>query len=77
MPVLKSTVNTQSEEFLANAAAMQEQNNALRDACAKIHNGGGEKARERQVERGTCRGRVVCVRMVQEGKATEETKKRV
>lgn len=52
MPVLKSTVNTQSEEFLANAAAMREQNNALRDACAQIHNGGGEKARERHLSRG-------------------------
>ena len=52
MPVLKSTINTQSEEFLANAEAMREQNDALHDACAHIRNGGGEKARERHLSRG-------------------------
>ena len=52
MPVLNTTVNTRSEDFRANAAHMQAQLDALYAKAAQISLGGGEKARQKHLERG-------------------------
>ncbi|HMT93683.1 carboxyl transferase domain-containing protein [uncultured Thiothrix sp.] len=52
MPVLNTTVNTRSEDFRANAAHMQTQLDDLYAKVAQISLGGGEKARQKHLERG-------------------------
>ncbi len=52
MPVLKSAVDTRSDEFRANATAMAEAVGALRKAVAETALGGGEAARARHTGRG-------------------------
>ena len=52
MRVLVSRHDPQSDQSLANAAAMTAQVDELRDLVAKISLGGGDKARERHLARG-------------------------
>ena len=52
MTILKSSINTVSEEFKANASAMQLQVEDLEQQVARIKLGGGEKARAKHVGRG-------------------------
>ncbi len=52
MTVLKSSLNTQSEEFRANAAAMAELVRDLEGKAAHIRQGGGEHARQKHIDRG-------------------------
>ena len=52
MPVLKSSVDTRSDEFAENAAAMATAVGDLRAVVAAIEEGGGERARERHIGRG-------------------------
>lgn len=52
MTVLKSALNTRSEEFKANAQAMRAQVEDLRAVVAAIKQGGGERAREKHLARG-------------------------
>jgi len=52
MPVLRSSINTKSETFIANAEHMQAQVNDLLEKIEQICKGGGEKAAERHVSRG-------------------------
>jgi 3-methylcrotonyl-CoA carboxylase beta subunit len=52
MPVLKTALDTRSEAFRANAAAMRAQVDDLAARVALIRKGGGEAARERHVARG-------------------------
>lgn len=52
MPVLNTTVNTRSEDFRANATHMQTQLDDLYAKVAQISLGGGEKARQKHLERG-------------------------
>ena len=52
MPVLKTALDTRSEAFRANAAAMRAQVDDLAARVAQIRRGGGEAARERHVGRG-------------------------
>lgn len=52
MPVLTSSVNTQSEQFQTNAAHMQTQVDDLAQKIAQICQGGGEKAAEKHISRG-------------------------
>jgi 3-methylcrotonyl-CoA carboxylase beta subunit len=52
MNSLKSTINTRSEEFRANRAAMQAVVDDLRAQCEKVRLGGGEVAAARHKSRG-------------------------
>ncbi|MBC3764619.1 carboxyl transferase domain-containing protein [Neptunicella marina] len=52
MPVIQSTINTKSQSFSDNAAAMQTVVDDLQDKIAQIKLGGGEKYREKHVSRG-------------------------
>ena len=52
MAILESKLNTRSEDFKANAAAMQKVVDDLREKIAKIAQGGGEDARKKHVARG-------------------------
>ena len=52
MPVLRSSVNTKSETFIANRDHMQAQVDDLYEKIQKISLGGGEKAAERHISRG-------------------------
>ncbi|MDY0074076.1 MAG: carboxyl transferase domain-containing protein [Thauera sp.] len=52
MSTIKSTINTRSAEFQANAAAMRAQVEDLRRVTAEASLGGGEVARERHTARG-------------------------
>ncbi|WP_394220650.1 carboxyl transferase domain-containing protein [Alteromonas gracilis] len=52
MPVLRSSINTKSETFVANAEHMQAQVDDLLEKIKQISLGGGEKAAERHVSRG-------------------------
>ena len=52
MPVLRSSINTKSETFIANAEHMQAQVNDLLEKINKISQGGGEKAAQRHISRG-------------------------
>jgi 3-methylcrotonyl-CoA carboxylase beta subunit len=52
MTVLKTTVDTRSGEFAANAEAMRAVVEDLRARVEQVKQGGGEKARERHVGRG-------------------------
>ncbi|WP_298439906.1 carboxyl transferase domain-containing protein [Geobacter sp.] len=52
MSVLKSSINTATDEFRANADVMRGLVADLREKVARIKLGGGEKARARHVERG-------------------------
>jgi 3-methylcrotonyl-CoA carboxylase beta subunit len=52
MTVIKSSVDTRSAEFRANAEAMRRQVTELRDLVDRVRLGGGEAARERHVGRG-------------------------
>jgi len=52
MGVLKSTVDTASEDYLERQASMQEAVDDLKDKVGTIMQGGGEKSRKRQIEKG-------------------------
>ena len=52
MSRIKSTVNTRSEEFLANAARMEGLVEDLRERLEEIKQGGGEKYQDRHQSRG-------------------------
>ena len=52
MTILKSTINTTSDEFQANRRAMQEIVEDLEQNVARIKLGGGDKARAKHVARG-------------------------
>lgn len=52
MTVLKSSINTHSPEFQANAESMHKHLSALREVSAVIRQGGGEKAAQRHLSRG-------------------------
>ncbi|MEA3381991.1 MAG: carboxyl transferase domain-containing protein [Pseudomonadota bacterium] len=52
MPVLRSSINTKSETFIANAEHMQAQVNDLLEKINKISQGGSEKAAQRHISRG-------------------------
>ena len=52
MTVLKSTIDTQSELFKRNNAAIMAEIDQLKKNLAIIHQGGSEKARTRQKEQG-------------------------
>ena len=52
MPVLRSSINTKSETFIANAEHMRAQVNDLLEKINKISQGGGEKAAQRHISRG-------------------------
>jgi len=52
MPVLKSSVDTRSETFRANAAAMRVLVDDLARLAETIRSGGGEEARKRHLSRG-------------------------
>lgn len=52
MPVLKSNLNTRSDDFKANAAHMQSLVDDLTDKVNVIKQGGGERARDKHLSRG-------------------------
>ena len=52
MPIIKSSINTHSEDFATNARSMQTQVDDLKDKIAKVYLGGGIKACERHKSRG-------------------------
>ena len=52
MTVLKSALDTGSDLFAENTAAMQSVVGDLREKAAQIEQGGGERARERHLSRG-------------------------
>ena len=52
MSVLKSSINTTTDEFRTNAEVMRGLVADLEDKVARIKQGGGEKARAKHVERG-------------------------
>jgi 3-methylcrotonyl-CoA carboxylase beta subunit len=52
MTVIKSALNTRSEEFKSNATSMQTLVDDLRDKVSEIKKGGGEAARKKHLERG-------------------------
>ncbi|USG60216.1 hypothetical protein NBZ79_13625 [Sneathiella marina] len=52
MPVLKSNLNTRSDDFKSNAAHMQSLVDDLSDKVNVIKQGGGERAREKHLSRG-------------------------
>ncbi len=52
MPVLRSHLDTRSEDFLANHAALQAAVDELQRRLARAAEGGGEKARRKHTERG-------------------------
>lgn len=52
MPVLKSNLNTKSDQFKSNAAHMQTLIDDLRDKVTTIKQGGGERARDKHLSRG-------------------------
>ena len=52
MTILESKLNPRSEDFKANAAAMQKVVDDLKEKIAKIAQGGGDDARKKHVGRG-------------------------
>ncbi|MDN3637643.1 carboxyl transferase domain-containing protein [Simiduia curdlanivorans] len=52
MPILKTQINPRAEDFIANAEHLQAQVDDLQKTLLSIHQGGGEKAQARHVERG-------------------------
>ncbi len=52
MSVIKSKINTRSDEYASNQAAMQALVDDLRARVERVRQGGGEKARERHLARG-------------------------
>ena len=52
MTILESKLNTRSDDFKANAEAMQKIVDDLKEKVAKIAQGGGEEARKKHVARG-------------------------
>nr|WP_304945167.1 carboxyl transferase domain-containing protein [Sneathiella glossodoripedis] len=52
MPVLKSNLNTRSDEYKANAAHMQSLVDDLKEKVSRVKMGGGERAREKHLSRG-------------------------
>ncbi len=52
MGIIKSQINTRSEDFRANAAAMQALVDDLRDKTAQVSRGGSEEARQKHLARG-------------------------
>ncbi|MDA8049699.1 MAG: methylcrotonoyl-CoA carboxylase [Rhodospirillales bacterium] len=52
MPALETTIDRQSSEYRANAAAMQSLLAELRAAAERVREGGGEAARKRHLGRG-------------------------
>jgi 3-methylcrotonyl-CoA carboxylase beta subunit len=47
-----SKINTRSQDFIENAAHMKVQVNDLRDRLSEIKLGGGERSRQRHLDRG-------------------------
>lgn len=52
MPVIKSQINTRSEQFQKNKTRMEDMLADLREKVETIKEGGGERARERHLSRG-------------------------
>jgi len=52
MPIIETRINARSEDFQANAAAMQVQIDDLRAKLADVSKGGSEAARKKHVARG-------------------------
>ena len=52
MSVIKSSINTRSEDFQANAASLRAQVEDLRAKAAQVSLGGGESARAKHTARG-------------------------
>ncbi|MEH6477468.1 MAG: carboxyl transferase domain-containing protein, partial [Sneathiella sp.] len=52
MPVIKSNLNTRSDEFKANSTHMQGLVDDLREKVGTIKKGGGERARDKHLSRG-------------------------
>ena len=52
MSLIESRVDIRSEAFQANRAHWREKVSALREAVAKVKQGGGERARQRHLDRG-------------------------
>lgn len=52
MPIIKSNINTHSEDFATNTRSMQAQVDDLKDKIDKVYLGGGIKACERHKSRG-------------------------
>ncbi|HRJ24822.1 MAG TPA: carboxyl transferase domain-containing protein, partial [Thauera sp.] len=52
MSVIKSSINTRSEDFQANAASLRAQVEDLRAKAAQVSLGGGEAARAKHTARG-------------------------
>jgi len=52
MPVLKSEINTRSDAFKANSAQWSAQTPRLKERGAAGKQGGGERPRQRHLERG-------------------------
>ncbi|OZI32266.1 methylcrotonoyl-CoA carboxylase [Bordetella genomosp. 10] len=52
MPIIESRIDTRSQEYADNAAAMRAQLDAVREHMARSALGGGEQARARHVARG-------------------------
>jgi 3-methylcrotonyl-CoA carboxylase beta subunit len=52
MGIIKSQINTRSEDFRANVAAMQAQVDDLRAKTAQVARGGSEEARQKHLARG-------------------------
>ena len=52
MPIIETRINTRSEDFQANSAAMQVQIDDLRAKLAQVSQGGSEVARKKHVSRG-------------------------
>ncbi|MCB1481637.1 MAG: methylcrotonoyl-CoA carboxylase [Rhodobiaceae bacterium] len=67
MPRLTSTIQTESEDFSANAAAMAKLVGDLQEKRAEAAAGGSEKARERHVKRGKLLPRERVMRLLDPG----------
>jgi 3-methylcrotonyl-CoA carboxylase beta subunit len=67
MSVIESRINTRSDEFEANAAAMAALVEDLRDQAARIALGGSERAREKHLARGKLLPRERIDRLVDPG----------
>ncbi|MGE0014001.1 MAG: carboxyl transferase domain-containing protein, partial [Azoarcus sp.] len=52
MSIIKSTINTRSEEFQANAKSLRGMVDDLRTKAAEVSLGGGESARAKHTARG-------------------------
>lgn len=69
MTVIHSSINTQSETFASNQAHLQAQVDDLRAKIALVNQGGGEKYRQRHLQRGKLLPRDRINRVLDEGSA--------